>query len=79
MHALSKVVETGSRSDCGRTTRYAGMRAGTKRKSTRRGKTSVDKIATGPGPLNTVRGHWPVLGHWRSNCPTFNKTALLIS
>ena len=63
MHAVSKVVETVSRSDRGRTRRYPGMRAGTKRKSTRRGKTSADKIATGPlRLLNTVRGHRLVLG-----------------
>jgi hypothetical protein len=63
MQALTKIVEIGSRSDRGRTTRHAGMRAGTKRDGTGRGKTSVDKIATGPvGLVDTVVGQWLALG-----------------
>jgi hypothetical protein len=39
------------------------MRASTKRNGTGCGKTSVDKIATGPvGLLDTVVGQWLVLG-----------------
>jgi hypothetical protein len=42
------------------------MRASTKRNGTGCGKTSVDKIATGPvGLLDTVVGRWLVLGQKR--------------
>ena len=63
MHALSKIVEIGSRSDRVVAIRPAGMRTGTQRNDTSGGETSMHKIAAGPVRLvNTVARQWLILG-----------------
>jgi hypothetical protein len=63
MHALSKIVEIGSRSGSGVATWQVSMRTSAQRNDTSGGDASVDEIAAGPvGLLGTVVGQWLLLG-----------------